>query len=321
MPQFINPPTDEEILRDIVEQMETGVLPWRRPWSKSANAVVVGSMLHGANRWPSNLRAPRVPYGIFNGTILLARASKCRYRTNLWVTSRVIDELGAKIVDNDPQPTAIQRFAEEYQDSHGPVGHARLVYNIDQVEECEKTLGLTFLERAPAIHEVRFKRSESLRSRLEKNRSLTIVHEADRAAYSPSWDVVMLPDILQFHAVGRNSDQQGVGEANYWATLWHEVIHWTGHPSRLNRDRHHRWGDKTYAFEELIAELGSAFLCAHLGVDGELQHESYLDSWCRALKQDSVKPLWSACRYASQAKEYVLDKQKPDSKAGRATLF
>ena len=125
-------------------------------------------MLHGANRWPSNLRAPRVPYGIFNGTILLARASKCRYRTNLWVTSRVIDELGAKIVDNDPQPTAIQRFADEYEDSHGPGGHARLVYNIDQVEECEKTLGLTFLERAPATHEVRYKRSESLRNRLEK---------------------------------------------------------------------------------------------------------------------------------------------------------
>lgn len=317
----MNPPTDEEILRDIIEQMESGVLPWRRPWSKSANAVVVGSVSHDANRWPSNLRAPRVPYGIFNGTILLARASKCRYRTNLWVTSRVIEELGAKIVDNDPQPTAIQSYADAYEDSQRPAGRARLVYNIDQVEECEKTLGLTFLERAPATHEVRYKRSESLRNRLAKNRSLTIVHEADRAAYSPSWDVVMLPDMQQFHALGRNSDQQGDGEANYWATLWHEVIHWTGHPSRLHRDRHHSWGDKIYAFEELIAELGSAFLCAHLGVDGELQHESYLDSWCRALKHDSVQSLRSACKYASQAKGYVLDKQKPDSKAGRATLF
>ena len=151
------------------------------------------------------------------------------------------------------------------------------------------------------------KRSQSLLERLVDRHSLQIVHE-NRAAYSPSWDIVMMPSINQFKIALTGSDDDRDGVARYWATLWHEVVHWTGHPSRLNRERHRRWGDRRYAFEELIAELGAAFLCAHLGIDGELQHESYLDSWCRALSQDRARSLWTASRYASAGKDFVLSR-------------
>ena len=290
------PVTDNEILQDIIEQMEDGVSPWRNPWSDSAAGVVIGSAVHDGAMWPSNLRAPKTPYGVFNGVILLARASKEGYRTNLWVASEVVSKLRARIVDENDRPTAIQRY-REYEPYRGSLVGIRLVYNVDQIVDCEKSLGLTFFNqrRAGTAH-IQFERSEKHLVRLTKKHSLRIVKE-NRAAYAPSWDVVIMPDIDQFET-----------EASYWATLWHEVVHWTGHYTRLNRDRHVRWGDKIYAFEELVAEIGAAFLCAHFGINGVLQHESYLDSWCRALKQDRIRSLWEASAFATAAKDFILAK-------------
>ena len=284
--------TDKEILQEIIRRMEDGVMPWRRPWSDSAEAVIVGSEIHDRAMWPSNLRAPKIPYGVFNGTILLARASQCNYRTNLWIASEVASGLGARIVDDDNRPTAIQRY-RKYE------AGVRLVYNIDQIVDCETSLGLALIaKRRTDAANIQFEQSKKRLDRLRSEHSIQIVKD-NRAAYAPSWDVVMIPDNDRFET-----------EASYWATLWHEIVHWTGHDTRLNRDRHARWGDKDYAFEELVAELGAAFLCAHFGINGELQHESYLDSWCRALKEDRVSSLWAASTRATEAKDFLLASTK-----------
>ena len=304
----MTPITDEDILSDIIERLAKGVLPWRRPWSDSTNAVVIGSMKYSATMWPSNLRAPKVPFGVFNGTMLLAQGSKRGYRSNLWIAENVVNVLNANLVKDDDQPVAIQRHLDEYSPYHGSQSGIRHVYNVDQVKDCERTLGLTFLEGKIPTPKKRYKRSEELRKDLGRHHDLRVVHE-NIAAYSPSWDVVMMPDLDQFDAAGDAQD----GAAHYWATLWHEVVHWTGHPSRLKRERHQRWGDKKYAFEELVAELGAAFLYAHLGIDGELQHESYLDTWCQALSQDRAQSLWSASSFATAAKEFVLGKGTPQA--------
>ena len=102
----MKPVTDE----DIIERLAKGVLPWRRPWSVSTNVVVIGSMEYSATTWPSNLRAPKVPFGMFNGTMLLAQASKRDYRSNLWVTESVVDHLNADLAKGDDRPVAIQRY-------------------------------------------------------------------------------------------------------------------------------------------------------------------------------------------------------------------
>ena len=303
----MRPLTDEDILKDIIEQMEKGVLPWRRPWSDSVNQVVIGSLRHAAAKWPSNLRAPKVPFGVFNGMLLLTQAMKRGYRTNLWIARHVVEELDASVVDDDNRPVAIQRYWDEYSPYHRSQSGVRLVYNIDQIRDCEKTLGLAILERKGPVDKRRYVSSQKLLETLVERHSLTVVHD-NRAAYSPSWDVVMMPHVSQFNVDVTNSVLDTDSVAGYWATLWHEVVHWTGHISRLNRERHRRWGDKTYAFEELIAELGAAFLCAHLGIDAELQHESYLDSWCRALKQERAQSLWTASKYATAAKDFILSK-------------
>ena len=284
--------TDIEIVKQLIEQMKKGVLPWRRPWSDTTNIVVIGSMPYRTSMWPSNLRAPAVPFGVYNGVILLAQAGIKGYRTNLWITSKTRDKLDAPLVDSDRRPTKITAY---YSDSDA-------VYNIDQIRNCEETLGLSF-QRQKTLHEMRYKQSEKLLKTIKEHRILSI-SPGDIAAYYPSDDLIVMPRIDQFKC--RVSPD--VGEAHYWATLWHEVVHWTGHSTRLNR-QFGRFGDLAYAFEELIAELGTAFLCAHLGIRGEMQHASYIQSWIRVLNK-GYESLYGACQDADMAKRYILDKRK-----------
>ena len=94
---------------------------------------------------------------------------------------------------------------------------------------------------------------------------------------------------------------------NYYATACHELTHWTGHKSRLARDFEGRFGDESYAFEELIAELGASFLCGHFGfIDATVEsHASYLSSWIKVLKNDK-NAIFIAARHASNAYDYLL---------------
>jgi len=115
----------------------------------------------------------------------------------------------------------------------------------------------------------------------------------DTAAYLPGDDRVVMPAAGQFHTV-----------EDYIGTKMHEVIHWTGAASRLNRTKGLQGSDE-YAFEELVAELGSAFLCAHLGVEGKLQHPEYLAAWIKRL-QDDEKAIIRAASAAQKAVDFIL---------------
>ena len=291
-----NEVTDEQILRGIIKDMKRGSLPWHRPWSETS-AVRIGSVTH-APAWPGNLRAPDTPFGVFNGTKLLTRTAQAGYRTNLWVANEVVRELGARLVEDDGLPTRIDRYSKSDTRYAPQRRGTRLVYNIDQVEDCERTLGLSFVGPRSSGDADRYQPSKELLERLTRDRGLRLVSRKQGAAYSPSLDTVMMPVVGQFAA--------GDGEDHYWATLWHEVVHWTGHQSRLDRERHMEWGDRIYAFEELVAELGAAFLCARLGVEGELQHERYLRSWADKLEADGMESLWDAAALAHAAKDFVL---------------
>ena len=116
---------------------------------------------------------------------------------------------------------------------------------------------------------------------LVKAHGADLTHGGDRAYYSPKEDRIQLPKPGQFKNV-----------ADYWATAMHEHAHWTGHSSRLNRDgitKFSGFGSETYAFEELVAEIGAAFVCKHIGVEREGlfdNHVAYLASWKKALQND-----------------------------------
>ena len=93
--------------------------------------------------------------------------------------------------------------------------------------------------------------------------------------------------------------------SGYYATTLHELVHWTAHPSRLDRELGGRFGDDAYAAEELIAEMGSAFLCAHCRIDGQLQHASYIGNWLRVLRNDK-RAIFVAGTKAQNAADFLL---------------
>jgi antirestriction protein ArdC len=120
-----------------------------------------------------------------------------------------------------------------------------------------------------------------------------IRHGGSRACFVPSLDIVQLPPRSAF-----------VTNESYRATELHELGHWSGHETRLNRDLKSRFGTQAYAAEELIAELTSAFLCAHLRIAGELRHAAYIDNWIALLKQDN-RAIFTAASKASQAADFL----------------
>jgi len=121
-----------------------------------------------------------------------------------------------------------------------------------------------------------------------------IRHAGFKAYYQPGNDYIQIPPRTAF------ADASG-----YYATTLHELVHWTAHPSRLDRQLGGRFGDDAYAAEELIAEMGSAFLCAHCRIDGQLQHAAYVGNWLRVLRNDK-RAIFVASAKAQNAADFLL---------------
>jgi antirestriction protein ArdC len=113
------------------------------------------------------------------------------------------------------------------------------------------------------------------------------------AYYRPSDDYISLPRFEAFRSA-----------AHFYGVAFHELGHWTGHKSRLDRDLRHRFGERAYAAEELVAELCAAFLCAEFSIDGDLRHAGYIASWIGLLKADN-RAFFTACSKAQAAADYL----------------
>jgi antirestriction protein ArdC len=165
------------------------------------------------------------------------------------------------------------------------------VLNLDQCEgDKAKLKGHRALEIPEEMHD-----TDHLCDAVSQALELTVKHGGDRAFYSPTHDFIQLPPQPAFET-----------DDEYRATLFHEGIHATGHKNRCDREFGGRFGDQSYAFEELIAELGSTYLQACLGIDMDLpNHASYLANWLKVLKEDS-KAVMTAASKAQQACDYLL---------------
>jgi antirestriction protein ArdC len=119
-------------------------------------------------------------------------------------------------------------------------------------------------------------------------------HGGNRACYvGVPHDTICLPMPEQFK-----------GMEHYYATALHELCHWTGAKARLDRDMSGRFKSQSYAAEELVAEFGAAFLCAHLGIEGHLRHADYIDNWLQLLRSDD-RAIFTAASLASKAADYL----------------
>lgn len=251
-----------------------------------------GSSGHGL---PRNAQTGQAYRGI-NVLMLWAEAAEKQYSSNLWLTYRQAEELGAQVRKSERSVMCVyfqkvEKEAETEGDetTYYPLIKPFFLFNVAQID------GLPSDITAPSASQIEFNSIEAAEDVLVKT-AATIRHGFNGAFYVPDRDQVCLPIRERF-----------TSESNYYATAFHELGHWTGHASRLNRSFGKRFGDDSYAMEELVAELSAAFTMGHLGMaDGSIEmHADYLQSWIRVLKADKAA-IFTAASQASKASDYVL---------------
>ena len=285
----------QQITDLMIEKLEKGGLaPWVCPWTKTGEQAI-----------PYNWMTKN-SYSGMNILILWMRAMECGFTRNAWLTFKQASELGGRVRKGEKAVQCIFFKPVEVKNKDAKDGEEETrkylcmktfsVFNLDQVE------GLENLPSEPVQREYDEKEAvtaiEALASTYCANTGLQVRFGGDRAYYAPALDLIRLP--TTFHS--------GNG---YAATYAHELVHSTGHRNRLNRfeetARSMKIPKESYAAEELVAELGSAFICAALGIEGQHeQHASYLDSWLRVLKGDKTF-LFKAAAQAGKAFQLLMN--------------
>jgi len=274
----------------IVADLEAGVRPWFKPWSAS----------HAAGRITRPLRHNGTPYSGINVLLLWSEAVARGFANPLWMTFRQALALGGHVRKGETGSLVVyaDRITKTEASENGediersiPFLKAYTVFNVEQIDALPAlyTAGQTPLTLDPVA------RIASAEAFFAATRA-TIRHGGNRAYYAVEPDYVQMPPFESF----RDAE-------SYYATLAHEVTHWTRHPSRLDRDfGRKRYGDEGYAREELVAELGSAFLSADLGLTPEPRpdHASYIASWLQVLKDDK-RFIFSASAHAQRAADFL----------------
>lgn len=272
----------ERITTAIVAAMSGDLPAWRKPWRTIRAA--------GASSVPVNAVTGRAYRGV-NPLILWSRGdSDMRY-----LTYRQAQELGGNVKRGE-HGTQITFWKKSSYTERGADGEEKTrssmflkVYTVFNVAQCEG-LKLNGTEPLPDVL------PPAGMSEIFAKCQTEVLHGGDRASYSPGFDRITMPPAAAFSSPDA-----------YTATALHELAHWTGHKRRLNRELNNRFGDKAYAAEELVAELGAAFLCAHLGVNCALEHHaSYLQHW-RSLLADDSRAIFTAASKAQAASDYVLN--------------
>lgn len=262
----------------IIVQLEAGVRPWTQPWTSSA--PVSRPLRHNGE-----------PYSGVNVLLLWSEAMARGFEASTWMTFRQALSMGAHVRKGETGSTVVYadtlvRADEDAGDDEVrriPFLKAYTVFNVEQIEG----LGDRFAPApAPVVNpDERLAGIEAWFGRL----GVEVRHGGGSAFYMSASDHVQMPPFERF------ADAHG-----YYATLGHECVHWTGHPSRLARDFSR--AVEAYAREELVAELGAAFLCADLGLALEPRedHAAYLDHWLTVLRGDK-RFIVSAAAHAQRA--------------------
>lgn len=277
----------------IVQELEKGVRPWFKPWNAE----------HAAGRITRPLRHNGQPYSGINVLTLWTEATAQGFSCPIWMTYKQAQELGAQVRKGEkgsPVVFADRLHRKETDDNGDEVSREIPFLKGYTVFNCEQIEGLPAHYTAPAAPVLDpVQRIESIEQFFAKT-GADIRHSGDRAYYAIQNDYVQMPPFETFHDA-----------ESYYATLAHEMTHWTRHEKRLNREfGRKRWGDEGYAAEELVAELGSVFLSADLGLTPEPRedHASYIAHWLTVLKNDN-RAIFTAAAHAERACGFLREHQ------------
>ena len=287
----------------IIADLEQGVRPWTQPWGSA----------HATNRISRPLRHNGQPYSGINVLLLWSEAIARGFASQTWMTFRQALDLGAAVRKGETGTTVVfassfirtetNQTGEEI-DHDIPFLKAYTVFNADQITG----LDLRFHQITPVEDPIsRIAHAD----RFFANTGAMIRHGGSAAYYAPARDYIQMPAFEIFRDA-----------ASYVAILSHELTHWTAATHRLDRDLSRYSKDKSErAREELIAELGSCFLCADLGIVPELEprpdHASYLDSWLKVLSGDK-RAIFAAAGHAQRAAGYLHFLQPTETEGGEA---
>jgi antirestriction protein ArdC len=279
----------ERVTNRIMEELERGVRPWLKPWNAE----------NAAGRISRPLRHNGKPYQGVNVLMLWGAAEEASYSCPFWITFKQCKELGGFVKKGEHGSPVVyaSTFKKTDTDDNGEESEQEIPflkeYVVFNAEQCE---GL------PTHY---YQLAEPPRETIERIATADAFFAAthadirtggNRAYYAIGPDYVQMPPIECFRD----------GESHA-ATLVHELTHWTRHPSRLDRDLgRKRFGDAGYAMEELVAELGAAFLCADLRITPEVRedHASYIHEWLKVLNDDK-RAIFSAASHAGKAVDYL----------------
>ncbi len=280
----------QRITDQIVEELEKGVRPWLKPWSGE----------HAAGKIARPLRANGMPYRGINVLMLWSAAVASGFAAPIWMTFKQALELDAHVRKGEHGCLVVYadrivrtgRDAETGEESEEtiPFLKAYTVFNVEQIDGLPAHYYAKAEPRGTSIQ--RIAHADGFFAAT----GAIVRHGGNRAFYSPSSDHVQMPPFEAFHDT-----------ESYYATLAHECTHWTRHASRLDRDfGRRRWADEGYAMEELVAELGSAFLSADLDLTPEVRedHAAYIGSWLKVLKNDK-RAIFAAASHAHRAADYL----------------
>lgn len=278
----------------IIDDLERGVIPWAQPWDAGAAAL------------QRPLRHNGQPYAGINILMLWVAAQERGFAAPTWMTFRQALELGGHVRKGEkgtPVVYASSITREEQDDSGGLVAReipflkTYTVFNVDQIEGLPER----YIHKPASWSQTIERISEAEAFFAETGADIRT--GGARACYIPAEDVIRMPPLETF----RNAEA-------YYATLAHETTHWTSHATRLNRSfGREKWGDEGYAREELVAELGAAYLCADLGLSPEVRddHAAYIASWLKVLRDDK-RAIFSAASHAQRALDFLHGLQ-PDA--------
>ena len=284
----------QDVTNQIIEALEEGVQPWRCPWE-------------GGSGGGMPLRHNAEPYRGINSVLLTLRGWQRGYVNPVWMTFRQAKELGGMVRKGETSSLVVkygtfetkqeaEQGASETQQTRGYLKAYR-VFNIDQIDGLEDRFPTP--DKSEPFNTRPFEQLSHIASEMIEGMGVSYREGGNRAFYSPRLDEVCMPPLDRFPKA-----------QDFYSTLFHELVHATGLKSRCDRTKEKqgsRFGNATYAKEELVAEIGSAFLGARLGFEPHHIEDSaaYIVSWLEALRNDKRLIVRQAAA-AQRAVDYLL---------------
>ncbi len=266
----------KEVTEGIISALEAGTIPWIKPWASTGGGLPMrqdtGKAYRGVN-------------------VILLMLAGMAYGSNEWYTFKQAKERGATVRKGEKGTMVVfwRLFVKNEGDEDErkiPMLRQFTVFNRDQID------GLPPLPETDTEPITDFDRHAAAETTIEAT-GARIKYGTGKAFYAPLTDAIGLPNPEDFD-----------NPESFYSTAFHELAHWSGSAKRLDRLKGGSFGDELYAFEELVAEMSAAFLCAEHRIDGDLRHPEYIGHWIRKLKDDD-NAIFRASKLAQAAADYI----------------